>query len=203
MRGGNLAVRRAANEIMSSRQGNDFNSDSAVFGVVKRCMTRSANRTRGQMKRGLNSLATIASTAPLVGFYGTCIGIVSAFKGCGGEKWACIAATVWGIAEGLVPAAIGVFAAIPAWWGYRYLPSNTRKTELPSAALTRVFLARLGARTASFALTVCVEDFEGEMQMYQSEMLSYLTKEARNRSAGCVFNTSSFSSQPRRAIKRP
>ena len=32
------------------------------------------------------------------------------------------------------------------------LPSNTRKTELPSAALTRVFLARLGARTAPFAL---------------------------------------------------
>ena len=30
--------------------------------------------------------------------------------------------------------------------------SNTRKTELPSAALTRVFLARLGARTAPFAL---------------------------------------------------
>ncbi len=33
-----------------------------------------------------------------------------------------------------------------------FLPSNTRKTELPSAALTRVFLARLGARTAPFAL---------------------------------------------------
>jgi len=35
---------------------------------------------------------------------------------------------------------------------YWLLPSNTRKTELPSAALTRLFLARLGARTAPFAL---------------------------------------------------
>jgi biopolymer transport protein ExbB/TolQ len=96
-------------------------SDLELLEAVRRRMERSIALTRGEMKRGLGSLASIASTALFLGFFGTCIGIMFAFQGCSGEKWACLAATVKGISEGLAPTALGLMVAIPAWWGYRYL----------------------------------------------------------------------------------
>ena len=74
-----------------------------------------------KMKRGLAGLATIATTAPLLGLLGTTIGILDAFKGCGTQKWVCVAATIEGICEALVTALLGLLAAILAAWFYNYL----------------------------------------------------------------------------------
>jgi biopolymer transport protein TolQ len=122
-------------------------SDSEVFEAVRRRMERSIAVTRREMKRGLAGLASIASTALFLGFFGTCIGMVLAFRGCGGEKWACLAATVEGISEALTPTALGLIVAVPACWGYRYL-SNCMvafEMEMENASaelLDRLFLAR-------------------------------------------------------------
>jgi biopolymer transport protein ExbB/biopolymer transport protein TolQ len=95
------------------------------------------------MKKGLGSLASIASTALFLGFFGTCIGTVFAFKGCGGDKWTCLAATVEGISEGLVPTALGLIVAIPAWWGYRYLSNCVDAFEVEMENASAELLDRL------------------------------------------------------------
>jgi biopolymer transport protein ExbB len=107
-----------------------------VFEAVRRRMARSIALTRGEMKKGLGSLASIASTALSLGFFGTCIGMVVAFKGGSGDKWTCLAATVEGISEALVPTALGLIVATPAWCGYRYLSNcvDTFEVEMENAS---------------------------------------------------------------------
>jgi len=100
-----------------------------VIRAVERRLQYSTAKVRGEMNRRLDSLASLGVTAPFVGFLGACVGIVAAFKGCGGEKWACLAATVEGIAEGIVPAALGLLVAIPTWWCYKYLTSRVEDFE--------------------------------------------------------------------------
>src|SRR5882724_6714214 len=67
-------------------------ADKAVIDAVMRAAQRSAAGVHIEMKRGINSLATITCVAPLLGFAITVEGIVDSFVGCGGEKWACLAA---------------------------------------------------------------------------------------------------------------
>jgi biopolymer transport protein ExbB len=106
-------------------------------------MERSITSARAEIKRGLGSLASIASTALSLGFFGSCIGIVSAFKGCGGQKWACLAATVEGVSEGLVPTALGLVVAIPAWVGHRYLSNCVAAFEVEMETASAELLDRL------------------------------------------------------------
>ena len=92
------------------------------------------------MTRHEDSLASIGVTTPFVGFLVACVGIVAAFKGCGGEKWACLAATVEGIAEGIVPAALGLFMAVPTWWCYKYLTRRVEDFEFEMKTASRELL---------------------------------------------------------------
>jgi biopolymer transport protein ExbB/TolQ len=106
-------------------------------------MERSIALARRDMKRGLGSLASIACTALTLGFFGTCIGIASVFTGCAGEKWACLAATVEGTSEGLVPTALGLVVAVPAWVGYRYLSNCVAAFEVEMENASAELLDRL------------------------------------------------------------
>ena len=67
-----------------------------------------------QMKRGLGFLATIGSTAPFIGLFGTVVGIISAFQGIAATGSGGMAAVSGGIAEALVATALGILVAIPA-----------------------------------------------------------------------------------------
>ena len=93
-------------------------------------MLSSYGEVRLEMKRGLSGLATIACTAPLVGMFGTVIGIFDAFKGCGASRWVCLAATIEGICEALVTTALGLLVAVPATWCYNYLSSRMELFEV-------------------------------------------------------------------------
>ncbi len=57
-----------------------------MMGNVRRAMDRSAAIVHEQMKDGVSSLATIATIAPLVGVFGTVIGIANSFRGISGER---------------------------------------------------------------------------------------------------------------------
>lgn len=92
-----------------------------VLDSVARRLDCASGVTCLEMKRGLVNLGTIASTAPLIGLFGTVIGILDAFKGCIGEKWFCIMMVIEGVTEALVTAALGLLVAIPAAWFYNYL----------------------------------------------------------------------------------
>ena len=67
-----------------------------------------------QLKKGLGFLATIGSTAPFIGLFGTVVGIINAFRGIAATGSGGMAAVSGGIAEALVATALGIFVAIPA-----------------------------------------------------------------------------------------
>jgi biopolymer transport protein ExbB/TolQ len=67
-----------------------------------------------EMKRGLGTLATIGSTAPFIGLFGTVVGIINAFQGIAATGSGGMGAVSGGIAEALVATALGIFVAIPA-----------------------------------------------------------------------------------------
>lgn len=72
------------------------------------------------LRRGISILATIASTSPFVGLFGTVFGIINAFKGMGESGSGGIGAVSAGIAEALVATGFGLFVAIPATWAFNY-----------------------------------------------------------------------------------
>lgn len=74
--------------------------------------------TRLKMKRGLATLASVVTTAPLIGLLGTIVGILDSTKGCIGQKWFCMQMIIQGLCEALVTAALGLLVAIPASWFY-------------------------------------------------------------------------------------
>ena len=67
-----------------------------------------------ELKRGLGLLATIGSTAPFIGLFGTVVGIINAFRGIAATGSGGMAVVSGGIAEALVATALGIFVAIPA-----------------------------------------------------------------------------------------
>ncbi|MBI2822963.1 MAG: MotA/TolQ/ExbB proton channel family protein [Acidobacteria bacterium] len=73
-----------------------------------------------ELKRGLGTLATVGSTAPFVGLFGTTVGIINAFVGMSAGTDTGLAAVAGGIAEALIATAFGLFVAVPAVWMYNY-----------------------------------------------------------------------------------
>src|SRR3954462_10721149 len=74
----------------------------------KRALERAEAIVHAELKRGLGGLATIGSTAPFVGLFGTVVGILNAFKGIAAEHATGLAAVAGGIAEALVTTAFGL-----------------------------------------------------------------------------------------------
>jgi biopolymer transport protein ExbB/biopolymer transport protein TolQ len=86
--------------------------------AARRALERATAINIEDLKRGLGALATIGSTAPFVGLFGTTVGIINAFQGMKTEETAGIAAVAGGIAEALVTTAFGLFVAVPAVWAF-------------------------------------------------------------------------------------
>lgn len=86
----------------------------------KRAIERETLMTTAEMKKGLGNLATISTTAPFVGLFGTVIGIINAFRGMALSGSGGLGAVSAGIAEALATTAFGLFVAIPAVWMYNY-----------------------------------------------------------------------------------
>jgi biopolymer transport protein ExbB/biopolymer transport protein TolQ len=86
----------------------------------KRAIQRAQAIGVEDFKRSLGGLATIGSTAPFVGLFGTTVGIINAFTGMSAGEDVGLAAVAGGISEALVATAIGLFVAVPAVWMYNY-----------------------------------------------------------------------------------
>ena len=78
------------------------------------------NDLHEQIRRGLNSLSAISRTAPFVGLFGTCIGILDSFRGYAGNKYGYIAFLATNLAEGLVPTTVGLLVGVVATWSYNW-----------------------------------------------------------------------------------
>lgn len=81
---------------------------------INKAIDLSINRTTQEMEKYLSFLATVSSTAPFIGLFGTVIGIITAFSSIATAKNTSLAVVAPGIAEALLATAIGLFAAIPA-----------------------------------------------------------------------------------------
>jgi biopolymer transport protein ExbB len=90
----------------------------------KRALERAEAIVGAELKRGVSSLATIGSTGPFVGLFGTVIGIINAFKGIASSKSTGLGAVAGGISEALVTTAFGLFVAIPAVMMYNYFSNK-------------------------------------------------------------------------------
>jgi biopolymer transport protein ExbB/biopolymer transport protein TolQ len=98
--------------------------------MVSRALDRSAAVTLAEMKKGLGELATIGSTAPFIGLFGTVVGIINAFRGIASSGSGGIAAVSGGIAEALIATALGIFVAIPAVMAFNYFTNTLERFHL-------------------------------------------------------------------------
>ncbi|HVG10227.1 MAG TPA: MotA/TolQ/ExbB proton channel family protein [Thermoanaerobaculia bacterium] len=117
----------------------------AVIEASARAVERSSMVTLARFKRGIGTLATIATISPFVGLFGTVVGIIHAFRAIAGNGGAGGFSTVSsGIAEALVTTALGILVAIPAAWMFNYLTERIERLrvemESSSAELMEFFL---------------------------------------------------------------
>src|SRR2546428_9653934 len=86
----------------------------ASLELVTSAIRDSISETLIQLKGGLRVLATIGSTAPFIGLFGTVVGIINAFRSIAATGSGGMSVVSGGIAEALVSTALGIFVAIPA-----------------------------------------------------------------------------------------
>lgn len=97
----------------------------AVMDAVQRAMRVAISREEERLEQHLPFLATVGSTSPYVGLFGTVWGIMNSFRGLATSQQATLAAVAPGIAEALIATAMGLFAAIPAVIAYNRFSSRS------------------------------------------------------------------------------
>lgn len=112
----------------------------------KRALERAEAIVHAELKRGVSALATIGSSAPFVGLFGTVVGIINAFKTMAAEKSPGIGAIAGGISEALVTTAFGLLVAVPAVWMFNYFSGRLEAFDVEmgnsSSELVDYFLKR-------------------------------------------------------------
>jgi biopolymer transport protein ExbB/biopolymer transport protein TolQ len=128
-----------AHQVSSEISGTDIDAS-------RRALERAEAIVHAELKRGVSTLATIGSTAPFVGLFGTVVGIINAFRGISSEKSTGLGAVAGGISEALVTTAVGLFVAIPAVWVFNYFTGRIESFDVEmgnsSSELIDYFLKR-------------------------------------------------------------
>ena len=114
-------TRAARDEMDASEAVLDHVSDGGVKERIASRLTRMEARAGRRIAKGTGLLATIGSTAPFVGLFGTVWGIMNSFIGISKAQTTNLAIVAPGIAEALLATAIGLVAAIPAVVIYNFL----------------------------------------------------------------------------------
>jgi len=104
-------------EFSRSAQQSDIQADALLEGA-RRSMRVAMLREEERLEKHLPFLATVGSTSPYVGLFGTVWGIMHSFRGLANTSQATLATVAPGISEALVATAMGLFAAIPAVMAY-------------------------------------------------------------------------------------
>src|SRR6202167_4483160 len=119
----------------------------------KRALERSEAIVHAELKRGVSGLATIGSTAPFVGLFGTVVGIIHALQGIATQKATGLGAVAGGISEALITTAVGLFVAIPAVLVFNYFTNRIDAFDVEmgnsSSELLDYLLKRVGRATTA------------------------------------------------------
>ena len=106
-----------------AHQGNSDISGEEME-ASKRATARAMAVKTAELKKGLSGLATVGSTAPFVGLFGTVVGIIGAFVALSTNESAGIGAVGGSIAEALITTAAGIGVAVPAVWLFNYFTNK-------------------------------------------------------------------------------
>ncbi len=99
----------------------------SILAGVQRAMSIAMNRELDELEGQLPFLATVGSTSPYVGLFGTVWGIMNSFHALGNVHQATLAMVAPGISEALVATAMGLFAAIPAVIAYNRYANDVER----------------------------------------------------------------------------
>jgi biopolymer transport protein ExbB len=128
-------------------------SEVEIVEAATRAVERATLLTTSDMKRGIGSLATIATITPFIGLFGTVIGIINAFHGMALTGSGGIGAVSAGIAEALVATAFGLAVAIPAAWMFNYFTNVLERLQIEmsnsSSELVDFFMKRQRGKHAA------------------------------------------------------
>lgn len=105
---------------MSKRQIASL-SHAAILQLVERAADRRRHTVLLELRRAVNSLATIVVIAPWLGILATLIGIRGCFLGTTGDKYTIMFAVLHGLGRAAVTTALGLAIAVPTYWLYRHL----------------------------------------------------------------------------------
>lgn len=119
-------------------------SPQAIMDGVQRAMRIADAREQDKLERHLPFLATVGSTSPYVGLFGTVWGIMTSFQALAGQsQQATIAMVAPGISEALIATAMGLFAAIPAVIAYNRFSSDFERISNTYNTFQEEFVALL------------------------------------------------------------
>ena len=118
-------------------------STIAITDTALRSMKVAMSREVEALEHYLSFLATVGSTAPYVGLFGTVWGIMNAFRALSDVQQATLSAVAPGIAEALIATAMGLFAAIPAVIAYNRYSSDVERLVLRYDNFVEEFTALL------------------------------------------------------------
>lgn len=95
---------------------------------AERAVEKAINEEVSKLKRGMTILATVGSTAPFVGLFGTTFGVINAFAGMssGNSGLGAISA---GISEALITTAVGIGVAVIGVWAFNYFNARMEKVK--------------------------------------------------------------------------
>ncbi len=135
-------------EFVRLRKQNGLNSMDIVEGA-QRAMRVALSREIDRLESSLAFLATVGSTSPYVGLFGTVWGIMNSFRGLGNAQQATLSMVAPGIAEALIATAMGLFAAIPAVIAYNRFSNEVERLENRYETFKEEFSTLLQRQAAS------------------------------------------------------
>ena len=112
-----------------------------MLDAVHRAMRVALNREVDDLETNLSFLATVGSTSPYIGLFGTVWGIMNSFRSLGVAQQATIASVAPGIAEALIATAMGLFAAIPAVIAYNRFSNYVERLISRYETFTEEFIS--------------------------------------------------------------
>ncbi len=114
---------------------------------VDRMMQTALEREMDGIEKQMGFLATVGSTAPFVGLFGTVWGIMSSFQSIAASKNTSLAVVAPGIAEALFATALGLLAAIPAVIAYNRLSNDINRYGVKLDGFSSEFCSVLSRHT--------------------------------------------------------
>ena len=111
-------------------------------------LRRSEDTINSQLKSGLGFLASVGSTAPFIGLFGTVIGIIRALVKIGAAGQASIDAVAGPVGEALIMTAVGLVVAVPAVLAYNWLQARNKKIAEEMNAFSNDLLGYLASNGA-------------------------------------------------------